>query len=229
VLAVLPVARRAVLRAGGATIDVDGTDVQCYGSTKDGIAYSYKGARAGRPHVATWAQAGVVTAADLLAGDEDPRPGAGSLIERSVATLQAAGVSVRPKVRGDVGYFAKDIAQAALEADCDFSLGVTRNPAVWWAAAAIPEHAWRKAKRMTGAQVAVCDYAPAGWPAGTACVVRRVKVRATDISTTRGPAAGAPSPRASSPWRWMGWSTRYTRTRSSPPTWTCPPPPRRSR
>jgi hypothetical protein len=74
VLAVLPVARRAVLRAGGATIDVDGTDVECDGSTKDGIAYSYQGARAGRPHVATRAEAGVVTAADLLAGDEDPAP-----------------------------------------------------------------------------------------------------------------------------------------------------------
>ena len=183
VLAVLPVARRAVLRAGGATIDLDGTDVEVYGSKKDGIAYSYQGARAGRPHVATWAEAGVVTAADLLAGDEDPRPGAGSLIERSVATLRAAGVSVRPKVRGDVGYFARDIALAAVEAGCDFSLAVTRNPAAWRAAAAIPDSAWRKAQRMKGAQVAVCDYAPAGWPAGTACVVRRVKVRAKDVST----------------------------------------------
>jgi Transposase DDE domain group 1 len=182
VMGVLPPARRAVLRAGGATIDLDGTDVECYGATKEGIAYSYKGARAGRPHVATWAEAGVVTAADLLAGDEDPRPGAGSLIERSVATLRAAGVTARPKIRGDVGYFAKDIAWAAIEAGCDFSLGVIRNPAVWRAAAAIPEKAWRKAKCMKGAQVAVCDYAPAGWPAGTVCVVRRVKVRAKDIS-----------------------------------------------
>jgi len=102
--------------------------------------------RGGRPHVATWAEAGVVTAADLLAGDEDPRPGAGSLIERSVATLRAAGVTTRPKVRGDVGYFAKDIAWAAVEAGCDFSLGVTRNPAAWRAAGAIPERAWRKAR-----------------------------------------------------------------------------------
>jgi hypothetical protein len=132
--------------------------------------------------VATWAEAGVVIAADLLAGDEDPRPGAGSLIARSVDTLTAAGVSVRPTVRGDVGYFAKDIARAAVEAGCDFSLGVTRNPAAWRAAAAIGETAWRKAKRMKGAQVAVCDYAPAGWPPDTACVVRRVKVRAQDIS-----------------------------------------------
>lgn len=182
VLGLLPAARRAVLRAGGATIDLDGTDVEVYGSKKEGIAYSYKGQRAGRPHVACWAEAGVVTAADLLAGDEDPRPGAGSLIERSVATLKAAGVTARPKVRGDVGYFAKDIAWAAVEAGCDFSLGVTRNPAVWRAATAIPDGAWRKAKRMKGAQVAVCDYAPAGWPPGTACVVRRVKVHARDIS-----------------------------------------------
>jgi hypothetical protein len=183
VVGLLPAARRAVLRAGGATIDLDGTDVEVYGSKKEGVAYSYKGARAGRPHVATWAEAGVATAADLLAGDEDPRPGAGSLIDRSVATLRAAGVSVRPKVRGDVGYFAKDIAWAAVQAGCDFSLGVTRNPAAWRAAAAIPDKAWRKAKRMKGAQVAVCDYAPAGWPPDTVCVVRRVTVHAQDIST----------------------------------------------
>ena len=183
VVGMLPAARRVALRAGGATIDLDGTDVECYGSAKDGIAYNYKGQRSGRPHVATWAEAGTVTAADLLAGDEDPRPGAGSLIERSVATLRAAGVTNRPKVRGDVGYFAKEIAWAAVEAGCDFSLGVTRNKAAWRAAAAIPERAWRKAKRMKGAQVAVCDYAPAGWPPHTATVVRRVKVRAGDIST----------------------------------------------
>ncbi|WP_432976826.1 hypothetical protein [Dactylosporangium sp. CA-233914] len=77
VVGLLPARRRAVLRTGGATIDLDGTDVECYGAKKEGIAYSYKGARAGRPHVATWAEAGLVTAADLLAGDEDPRPGRG--------------------------------------------------------------------------------------------------------------------------------------------------------
>jgi hypothetical protein len=66
VVGLLPAARRAVLRGGTVTIDLDGTDVECYGSKKEGIAYSYKGARAGRPHVATRAEAGVVTAADLF-------------------------------------------------------------------------------------------------------------------------------------------------------------------
>jgi hypothetical protein len=43
VMGVLPAGRRAVLRAGGAAIDLDGTDVECYGSKQEGIAYSYKG------------------------------------------------------------------------------------------------------------------------------------------------------------------------------------------
>jgi hypothetical protein len=179
----LPTRRQTALRTGTATIDLDGTDVECYGSGKDGIAYTYKGQRAGRPHVATWAEAGLVTAADLLAGDEDPRPGAAGLIERSVATLRAAGVTARPRVRGDVGYFAKDIAWAAVDNDCDFSLGITRNPAAWRAAAAIADDQWATAIGMKGAQVAVADYAPAGWPPGTACVVRRVRVAAGDVST----------------------------------------------
>ncbi len=98
VMGLLPATRRAVLRAGGATIDLDGTDVECYGSKKEGIAYSYKGARAGRPHVATWAEAGVVTAADLLAGDEDPRPGA-SLPGRRSAAMWATSPRTSPGPR----------------------------------------------------------------------------------------------------------------------------------
>ena len=41
VVGLLPARRRTVLRTGGATIDLDGTDVQCYGSGKDGIAYTF--------------------------------------------------------------------------------------------------------------------------------------------------------------------------------------------
>src|SRR5207244_8412585 len=108
VMGLLPARRRAVLRAGTTTIDLDGTDVECYGSRKDGIAYTYKGMRAGRPHVATWAEVGLLTAADLLAGDEDPRPRAAGLIARSVATLRAARVTARPRVRGGVRYVAQD-------------------------------------------------------------------------------------------------------------------------
>jgi hypothetical protein len=86
-------------------------------------------------------------------------------------------------VRGDVGYFSADIAWAAINNGCDFSLGVMRNKAVWRGLTTIAEHGWRRAKRMRGAQVAVMDYAPKGWPPDSTTVVRRVKVKAATIST----------------------------------------------
>jgi len=48
--------------------------------------------------------------------------------------------------------------------------------------AAVPETGWTRARGMPGAQVAVMDYAPAGWPPDAYTIVRRVKVDAADIS-----------------------------------------------
>lgn len=69
----LPVQRRVDLGAS-VTVDLDSTDVEVYGSKKQGVAYNYQGQRAGRPHPATWAEAGLTVAADLLAGNDDVRP-----------------------------------------------------------------------------------------------------------------------------------------------------------
>lgn len=165
------------------TLDIDATEVEVYGSRKQGIAYNYKGQRAGRPHLATWAEAGIVVAADLLAGDVDPRAGVIDLFHRALAGLDAAAPEHgRVRVRGDIGYFTKDLAQAVVEAGCDFSIGANRNPATWRAAASVPEEAWDDATGMRGAQVAVADYAPAGWPEGTRCLIRRVRHDAGAIS-----------------------------------------------
>lgn len=177
--------RKAALLASP-TLDIDATEVEVYGSRKQGIAYNYKGQRAGRPHLATWAEAGIVLAADLLPGDVDPRAGVSDLFGRALAGLDAAteqhGGHGRVRVRGDIGYFTKDLAHAVVEAGCDFSIGANRNPATWRAAASVPDEAWDDAIGMKGAQVAVADYAPAGWPAGTRCLIRRVRHDAAVIS-----------------------------------------------
>jgi hypothetical protein len=178
--------RRSALLASP-TIDIDATDVEVYGSRKHGIAYNYKGQRAGRPHLATWAEAGIVLAADLLAGDEDPRAGVVDLLERALAALATAadrhGGHGRVRVRGDIGYFTKDLAAAVVAAGADFAIGANRNPATWRAAATVADDDWVDAVGMAGAQVAVADYTPVGWPAGTRCVVRRVRHDAAAIST----------------------------------------------
>ena len=69
----LPAERAAELAEGPVTIDIDATGVEVYGSKKRGVAYNYQGQRAGRPHVAAWAETEIPLAADLLAGDLGPR------------------------------------------------------------------------------------------------------------------------------------------------------------
>jgi hypothetical protein len=91
-LARLPAARRAALLKT-ATIDLDATDVEVYGRCKQGVAYNYQGQRAGRPHVASWAEAGVSLAAELLAGNEDPRAGAPGGVAPGAGRLARGGGS----------------------------------------------------------------------------------------------------------------------------------------
>ena len=176
----LPAGRQAALRQA-ATIDLDTTDVEVYGRQKRGIAYNYQGQRVGRPHVASWAETGVTLAADLLAGNDDPRPGAAGLLRRALASLPR-GVR-RVALRADAGYFAVDLAVAAHREGIAFAIGAKRIAPIWQALAGIKETDWAEALDMSGAQVAVTGYCPAWWPASTRLLIRRVRLAPEQIST----------------------------------------------
>ena len=162
------------------TIDLDASDVEVFGRTKRNVGWTYAGVRAGRVHLASWAQA-ELPLADLLAGDDDVRPAAGQLLQRALAVLPSQ-VCGRPRVRADAGYFDAALAQAADLLGCDFAVAAKRNSAAWRACAAIPETDWKSARGMPGGQVAACVYAPAGWPAGSYTIVRRVKIDVERLS-----------------------------------------------
>lgn len=180
-LALLPARLRSPLMLRPPTIDLDSTEVEVFGRAKSGVAYNYLGQRAGRPHLASWAEAGLPLAADLLAGDQDVRPRCAGLLARAVAGLPAA-VCARPRVRADAGYFTADLAWAAQGLGVDYAVAAKRNSAFWRELAAVPADGWSPARDMHGAQVAVMDYAPAGWPPDAYTIVRRVRVDAHDIS-----------------------------------------------
>lgn len=179
--AALAAERRQALAGARPTLDLDPTDVEVYGRRKQAVAYNYQGQLVGRPHPVVWAEAGVVMAAELGDGRADPRPQAPGLIRRATAALPA-GLR-RPIVRADSGFFDAKVAAAALDEGCDFAIVAKRSTATWAAARAVPDAAWRPAVGMNGAEVAYCDYTPAGWPPGTRTVVRRVRVDADEISS----------------------------------------------
>ena len=177
--ALYPEARRVQLKAVCPTIDLDPTDVEVYGSMKEGVAYNHQGQRVGGPHPAVWAEAGLVLSAELGSGRDDPRPQAPDLIARAVTALPK-GLR-RPRVRADSGFFDHGVAEAALNNGCDFAIAAKRNPAAWRAMRAVDAGDWRPAKGMKGAEVAVCDYRPGGWREGTYTIVRRVRLAADEI------------------------------------------------
>ena len=184
----LPAERAAELAAGPVTIDIDATDVEVYGSKKRGVAYNYQGQRAGRPHVASWAETEIPLAADLLSGDQDPRSHVVGLLSRALAALPRAvrdgAAAAGPKIalRADAGYFAGELARAAHGHGMLFAIGAKRISSMWKALGSIPGDAWRDAIDMENAQVAVSPYKPADWPGDTVLLIRRVKLDPGQVS-----------------------------------------------
>jgi hypothetical protein len=96
-----------------------------------------------------------VLAADLMAGNEDPRGHAAGLLGRALAALPAAARSGRIRLRCDAGYFAGALARAALVAGVEFAIGAKRIAPLWRLLDGVAEDAWADAVNMDGAQVAV--------------------------------------------------------------------------
>ena len=134
-MGLLPAERAAELAAGPVTIDIDATDVEVYGSKKRGVAYNYQGQRAGRPHVASWAETEIPLAADLLSGDQDPRSHVVGLLSRALAALPravrdgAAAAGRKIALRADAGYFAGELARAAAAETCSSRSAPSGSPA----------------------------------------------------------------------------------------------------
>src|SRR5579872_5427186 len=160
-LSLLPARRAAALADGPVTIDLDTTDVEVYGRKKRGVAYNHQGQRVGRPHVASWAEAEIVLAADLGDGTDDPRATAPGLLRRALASLpERARASGRVAMRADAGYFAGQLARAAHDAQISFAIGAKRIAPLWRLLAGIADDAWTDAIDMDNAQVAVAEYGP---------------------------------------------------------------------
>jgi hypothetical protein len=187
-IGLLPAERATELAAGPVTTGIDATDVEVYGSKKRGVAYTCQGQRAGRPHVASWAETEIPLAADLLSGDQHPRSHVVGLLGRALAALPqavkegAAAAGRKIALRADAGYFAGELARAAAAEGMAFAIGAKRIASMWKALAGIGEDAWRDATGMAGAQVAVSPYKPAGWPGGTVLLIRRVKLDPGQVS-----------------------------------------------
>ena len=113
------------------------------------MAFNHQGQRVGRPHVATWAETATVLAADLMAAATIPARTPPELLRRALAALPAAARAGRIRLRADAGYFAGELARAALFAEVEFAIGARRIAPLWRILDGVAETDWTDAIDMT--------------------------------------------------------------------------------
>jgi DDE family transposase len=133
-------------------IDIDSLLRPVYGHAKQGASYGHtkiagkqilrKGLSPLVTTISTPGAAPVIAGMRLRAGKTGSGKGAGRMVTQAIGTARAAGASGQVLVRGDSAYGTRAVVTACVRHGAQFSLVMTRNPAVERAIAAIDEAAW---------------------------------------------------------------------------------------
>jgi hypothetical protein len=133
-------------------VDIDSLLRPVYGHAKQGASYGHtkiagkqilrKGLSPLVTTISTAGSAPVIAGMRLRAGRANSSKGAGRMVAQAIGTARAAGASGPILVRGDSAYGSRPVIRACLRAGAQFSLVMTRNPAVERALAAIDDDAW---------------------------------------------------------------------------------------
>ena len=133
-------------------IDIDSLLRPVYGHAKQGASYGHtkiagkqilrKGLSPLAATISTTRSAPVIAGMRLRAGRANSSKGAGRMVSSAINTARTAGASGPILVRGDSAYGSRKVVQACRRAGAQFSLVMTRNPAIDRAMAAIDDHAW---------------------------------------------------------------------------------------
>ena len=183
-----------------AFIDIDSLLRPVYGRAKQGASYGHtkiagkqvlrKGLSPLATTISTPTCAPVIAGMRLRAGKTGSGKGAGRMIAQAIATARAAGATGKILVRGDSAYGNHAVVRACLRGKAQFSLVMTKNPAITRAIAAIPDTAWTPVRYPgavqdpdTGAWISDAEVAEVPYTAFAATtdritarlVVRRVK------------------------------------------------------
>ena len=130
-------------------IDIDSLLRPVYGHAKQGAFYGHtkiagkailrKGLSPLATTISTASCAPVIAGMRLRAGRANSSKGAGRMVAQAIGTARAAGASGQILVRGDSAYGSRAVITACVRHGAQFSLVMTRNPAIERALAGIDE------------------------------------------------------------------------------------------
>jgi hypothetical protein len=181
-----------------AFVDIDSLLRPVYGHAKQGASYGHtkiagkqvlrKGLSPLATTISTEHSAPVIAGMRLCAGKTGSGKGAGRMVAQAIVTARAAGASGKILVRGDSAYGNRAVVRACRRGNAEFSLVMTKNPAITRAIAAIPDTAWTPV-RYPGA---VQDPDTGAWISDAALSGR----------SPRSPTPPSPTPKTGSPPGW---------------------------
>jgi hypothetical protein len=135
-----------------AFVDIDSLLRPVFGHAKQGASFGHtkiagrqvlrRGLSPLATTISTPEAAPVVAGIRLREGKAGSGRGADSMVTEAINTARAAGATGKILVRGDSAYGTGAVVRACLRARAQFSLVLTKNPAVTRAIAAIGDHAW---------------------------------------------------------------------------------------
>jgi hypothetical protein len=135
-----------------AFLDIDSLLRPVYGHAKEGASYGHakvsgrtvlrKGLNPLVTTLSTVQAAPVVAEMRLRAGKTGSGRGAASQLRSAITTARACGATGKIMARGDSAFGNKAVIWAAIQADIEFSLTMTRNPRITRAIASIDEQEW---------------------------------------------------------------------------------------
>jgi hypothetical protein len=137
-------------------VDIDSLLRPVYGHQKQGASYGHtkiagkqvlrKGLSPLAVTISTDLAAPVIAGMRLRAGKTGSGKGAASMVTKAINTARAAGARGQVVVRGDSSFGNRKVVRAALRADAQFSLVMTRNAAIQRAIDSIGEDGWTPVK-----------------------------------------------------------------------------------
>jgi hypothetical protein len=133
-------------------IDIDSLLRPVYGHAKQGASYGHtkiagkqilrKGLSPLATTISTPGAAPVIAGMRLRAGKTGSSKGAGRMVAAAIGTARDLGASGKILARGDSAFGNRKVVAACVRHGAQFSLVMTRNPAIDRAIAAIEETAW---------------------------------------------------------------------------------------
>ena len=166
------------------TIDLDSTVCEVHGKAKQGAAYGYTRQLGYHPLLATRADTGEILHARLRKGSANTQRGAKRFVEELVARVRRAGATGPLTLRGDCGFFSRELIKTLNRLGVAWSITVTMNPSIRRAIAAIDETDWVDIVYPDGAvaQVAETTYVTGGGATKRAQRRVRLVVRRTRLT-----------------------------------------------